>query len=291
MYVTICAGPGTEKLTNIQDIEVQFALMSIEIKEALIKSKVDVVLLIEQLCAISAVRNKNVPLFDKDVFEKIRSIDDFWKELRGLWTIFDYDLLKYIVKISQCNKAQDILSEFLSRIDPSAIEDVDMMLHCKAEHWEGSLKPVLRIKVNAEQCTPKVRKAVEEVVKKTYKLDKYSLHLVCIKKGCIELFYYISRPLKSYLLQFDITEGDIREFCNHNFINLRIDEFVLNIPPRTIDITVSSLYTLVIYVVIVFVVILISQFSGIAKGGAGWAHACPIPSGIGHIHRKQIDIL
>ena len=239
MYMIVCAGPGTEKLTNIQDIEIQFALMSTAIKEALISSKVDVILLIERLCAISAVRNKNVPLFDKDVFEKIRTIDDFWKELRGFWTIFDYDLLKYIVKISQCNKAQDILNEFLLKIDPASIEDVDMMLHCKVEHWEGSLKPVLRIKVNAEECTQNVKTEVEEVVKKTYELDKYALHFVCIKKGCIELFYYISRSLKSYLLQFHITKDDIRQFCDHDFINLRIDDFVLNIPSRTIDITVS----------------------------------------------------
>ena len=234
--------PGTEKLTSIQDIEVQFALMTSEIKEALIKSNVDVVLLIERMCAISTVRNKNVPLFDEETFEKIKSIDDLWKKLRGFWTIFDYDLLKYIIKISQCNKVQDILNEFLSRIDPSAIEDVDMMLHCKVECWEGSPKPVLRIKVNAEECTLNVKKEVEEVVKKTYNLDRYALHLVCIKKGCIELFYYISKPLKSYLLQFDVTEGDIREFCDHDFINLGIDEFVLNIPPKTIDITVSIIY-------------------------------------------------
>lgn len=236
----MCAGPGTEKLTSIQDIEVQFAQMSIEIKEALIKSRVDVVLLIEQLCAISAVRNKDVPLFDKDVFEKIRSIDDFWKVLRGFWTIFNYDLLIYIVKISQCSKAQDILNEFLSRIDPSSIEDVDMMLHCKVEHWEGSPKPVLRIKVNAEKCTQNIEKEIKDIVKETYELDKYALRLVGIKKGCIELFYYISRPLKSYLLQFHITEDDIRQFCERDFINLRIDDFVLDIPPGTINITVSG---------------------------------------------------
>ena len=35
MYMIVCAGPGTEKLTNIQDIEIQFALMSTAIKEAI----------------------------------------------------------------------------------------------------------------------------------------------------------------------------------------------------------------------------------------------------------------
>ena len=122
--------------------------MTIRIKQALISNNVDIVPLIEQLCAISAVRNKNVPLFDEDVFERIKSIDEFWRKLRNFWNIFDYELLGYVVKVSECGEAQEIFEEFLSRIDPSAIENVDLVLHCKKEHQEGSLKPVLRIKVN-----------------------------------------------------------------------------------------------------------------------------------------------
>ena len=69
------------KLTSIDDIEVEFAIMTDKIKEALINENIDVVSLIEQLCAISVVSDKNVPLFDKDVFERIQSINDFWREL------------------------------------------------------------------------------------------------------------------------------------------------------------------------------------------------------------------
>ena len=55
------------KLTSIVDIEVEFAIMTEKIKQALISSNVDVVALIEKLCAISAVSDKNVPLFIEDV--------------------------------------------------------------------------------------------------------------------------------------------------------------------------------------------------------------------------------
>ena len=236
-----CAELPCKKLTSIQDIEIEFALMTSEIKEALIKNKVDVVSLIERMCAISAVRNKKVPLFDEDVFEKIKSIDDLWKELRGFWTIFDYDLLKYIVETSQCKEAKDIFEEFLSRIDPSAIEDVDLVLHCREERPEGSLKPVLRIKVNTEKCTPNVKKAVEEIVSKKYELDKYALHFQGIKKGCIELLYYISRQLKLYLLHFEITGSDMEKFVAYDIVSLHVDDSVLEIPTKTAHIiTVSS---------------------------------------------------
>ena len=54
--------------------------MTSNIKQALINNNVDVAVLIERLCAISAVKNENVPLFDEDVFERIQSIDKFWKD-------------------------------------------------------------------------------------------------------------------------------------------------------------------------------------------------------------------
>ena len=212
--------------------------MTSRIKQALINNNVNVVSLIEQLCAISAVRNKNVPIFE-DVFEDIKSIDGFWRKLRTFWNIFDYDLLQCVVEISDCGEAQDILENFLSGIDPSAIKDVDLVLHCKEERWEGSLKPVLRVKVNTEECTLDTKKMVEKVVSEAYKLEKYALHLLSIKDGCIELLYYISNPLKMYLLQFEISENVKAEFLAHHIVSLHIDELELMLPPKA-NINVSN---------------------------------------------------
>ena len=230
--------PASDKWTSIKDIEIQFARMTIKIKQALINNNVDVVSLIEQLRAISAVKNKKVPLFDEDVFEKTKSIDALWRKLSMFWTIFDYELLEYVIKVSDCREAQEIFEEFLSRIDPSVIEDVDLVLHCKKEDQEGVLKPVLRIKVNTEKCTLNIKKQVEEIVSKTYNLDKYALRFQGIKEGCIELLYYISRPLRLYLLEFKISESIVAEF--HLIMSVHIDDFELKVPSRTTDITVSS---------------------------------------------------
>ena len=232
----------------------QFGKMTKRIKQALINNNVDVVSLIEQLCAISAVKNKKVPIFDEDVFEEIKSIDGFWKKLRAFWNIHDYDVLQCVVEISDCGEAQDILEKFLSRIDPSAIKDVDLVLHCKEECWEGSLKPVLRIKVNTEECTLDTEQMVKKVVSETYELEKYALHLQSIKDGCIELSYYISKPLKLYLLKFEITENVKAEFLAHNIVSLQIDELELMFPPK-VNITVSN-NTLSVYIVTNYIVII-----------------------------------
>ena len=229
-----------EKLTNIRHIEVQFAKMTNRIKEALISDNVDVGSLIEQLCTISAVKNKNVPLFDKDVFKNIKSIHDFWRELRFFLNIFDYEFLQIVIEISGCRGAQMILEDFLSRIDPSAIEDADLVLYCKEEYREGSLKPELRIKVKSGKCTPKIKSMVEEIVSKTYKLKKYALQFQSIKEGCGELLYYISKPLEMYLLQFELSRKTIlEEFLAHKIISLHIDIFEL------INTTVSSVTSIV----------------------------------------------
>ena len=228
--------------------------MTNRIKHALINNSVDVVSLIEQLCAISAVRNKNVPIFDEDVFEDIKSIDEFWRKLRTFWNIFDYDLLQCVVEISDCGEAQDILENFLSGIDPLAIKDVDLVLHCKEECWEGSLKPVLRIKVKTEKCTLDTKQMVEKIVSKTYKLENYALHLQSIKDGCIELFYYISKPLKLHLLLVEITENIMAEFLAHHIVSLHIDELELMLPPK-VDIIVSDNTLLIVCIVTIYIVI------------------------------------
>ena len=213
--------------------------MTSKIKQALISNSVDIVSFIEELSTISVVKDKKVPLYDKDVFEKIKSIDDFWKIAKNFWNIFDYEVLKCVVEISDCREAKKIFEEFLSKIDPSVIEDVDLVLHCKMVDQDGSLKPVLRVKVNTEKCTIHIKKQVEKIVSETYKLEKYALRFQGIKEGCIELLYYISKPLKLYLLHFKILKDAVEKFLAYNIISLRIEEFELQIPSRISDITVS----------------------------------------------------
>ena len=220
-------GCTRESMTNFKQIEFQFAKMTGKIKQALISSNVDVVSLIEQLCTISAVKTKKVPLFDKDIFDKVKSIYDFWKMLRGFFSIFDYDLLQCIVEISECTEARNIFEEFLSRIDPLAIKDADLVLDCRVEDREGSLKPVLRIKVNCRECTVEIKNMVEKEVSKTYDLNKLALRFRGIREGCIELQYFISKSLKFYLIHFKISEDNLKKFLDHKIISLHVDEFEL----------------------------------------------------------------
>ena len=240
--------PARKRLTSITDIEYEFAKMTTEVEEELIKAKVDVAMLIKRLSAISVVKNKQVPLFGEDVFTKIQSIDDLWKKLKDFWTIFDYEVLECVIKSSECREAEEILNDFKSRIELSKIEDADLVLSCTKEHWERSLKPVLRIKCNADECTKMVRDEVENIVSESYELKKYKLIFRGIKKGCIEMVYYISKPLKLYLLNFAITGNDMAEFLAHDIISLHIDdtddEYELKVPSEIVDMVSTGIQQL-----------------------------------------------
>jgi len=217
-----------DKFTSLRKIEVEFAKMTTRIKETLHKNNISVSVLIEQLCAISAVSNKKVPIFDEDVSENIKSFDELWRKLRKFWNIFDYDLLISVVDLTECSEAQEILDTFLAKIDLSALENVvGLVLDCE-ETW-----PLLRIKVNAEKCTLDVQHKVKDIISKKYDLQKYTLHFTGIKEGCFLFIYNISKAVKSYLLQYEITDGIMADFAAHNIISLQIDDMILNVPSST----------------------------------------------------------
>ena len=57
------------------------------------------------------------------------------------------------------------------------------------------------------------------------------------------MLYYISKPLKLYLLDFKIYENIMEvmeKFLAHHIISLQIDEFELKVPSKTIEVIVSS---------------------------------------------------
>ena len=160
------------------------------------------------LCTIciSAVENQQIPIFDKKVFEKVRSIHEFWDMMKGLLTIVNFELLKLIADISGSKVAYDILKEdFLQKFNPSAIEDM-------RPYWE--LEPcldfpmlVLKVQVSTEKVqvstekkvTLKFIKSVTEMISKQHKVNEYALHFFKAERDPVVLCYYILRSVHLYL--------------------------------------------------------------------------------------------
>ena len=108
-----------------------------------------------------------------------------------------------------------------------------LVLDCRVKDLEGLLKPLLRIKVKAERCTSHIKYMVEKIVSEKFNLGEYTLRLQSIKKGCVELSYYISESLSTYLLYFEFSKHTLKDFCAHKIVSLHINKFEL-------DTTVSS---------------------------------------------------
>jgi len=230
------------KLTSIIKIEAEFVKMTEEIKKTLRDNEVSVGLLVEQLCSISSVKAKEVPLFDEDVFERITTIDELWRKLTKYWGIFDYDILLIVIDISGCPGAQKILDSFLARIDPSAFEDMDLVLHCKKYIEEDVMRPLLRIKVNAEKCTLSIKQEVKKIVSRKFNLEEHSLRLNSIMNGCIEFVYNISKATMSYFISYKVTSGMMADFAAYDIIFLQINEKKLIVPSEITDVVSDGLH-------------------------------------------------
>ena len=221
---------GDDKLTTFEDLEVAFAITTNQIKQALSNSSIEVTSVVEQLQTVTAVKDRSIPLFDEDVFENVTTVEKLWQKLNRFWSIFNYDILRILLRIAQCKNAEEILEEFLSKINITTLEDMDLVLRYEICETEGLIKPLLRIKVKAERCTNSIKKKVEEVVSLKFNLKEYALCFKGIKQGCVELVYEISNTVMSYLLECDFTKTDAVNFAAHDIILLQINDVTLETP-------------------------------------------------------------
>ena len=235
------------KTSNFEDLQVEFAKLTNRIKIALTNNNTDVGTLIEELSAISVVKNKKVPLFDENVFEKVKTVEDLWRKLRSCWSILDYDILIYILKLVDCKEANDVYEEFLLRIDPSVLQNTEFVLSCKEYEGEGLLKH-LRVKINAETLTAEVEKKAKKAVSEMYNLTKYALTFKGIKQGCIELIYGISKALTSYLLHYKVTGHDLHSLSVCNILYLQLVDKKLKVPSEITDKVSCDLYIYISYI-------------------------------------------
>lgn len=216
--------------------------MTNRIKQALLKLDFDVVSLIEQLRSMTGVKEKKVPIFQEDVFEKVTSIELLWQKLSNFWSLVDYDLLMYLVRLINHEEVTKILDDFISKIDLSKLQDKDIVLNCTLIE-QGCMKPKLRVKVNTEECDEQTTKHIKETLCKQFELEKYSLYLRCIKQGCFELVYHVPKHIMMYLLGFKVTGHIMTELAAQNIICLQSDDDKeLQIPSTVTYLVCTILY-------------------------------------------------
>ena len=51
------------------------------------------------------MKDKNVPLLDEDAIENVTTVEKLWQKLNRFWSIFDYDVLRIVLKLIKCKKS------------------------------------------------------------------------------------------------------------------------------------------------------------------------------------------
>jgi len=231
-------------ITSSTSLEVEFAKTTAAIKETLRKENIHMNTLIEQLRTSSAVKSQEVPLFDNEIFTTINSVEDLWKILSNYWSAYDYDILDFLINTIESKSAKSIYDDFLSRIDPSALMNVEFIADCKEVKWQG-LGKRLRVKVKAEKCTDDVQKTAKKQICRHFNLKIYSVVFVGIKEGCIELiFAFLSTATTQYMETCYVTGRMLADFAALRIQHLQTNDMELNVPSK-ITRTVSALLVLV----------------------------------------------
>ena len=219
--------------------------MVTKIQEALTKSDIDVSKLLIKLKSSSAVRDREVPLFDPGIFERVKSIDKLFETLSGYWHFFDYDVLMYLVNTAECKEAKILLyDDFLASFDSSAISNDHQLILNYHKFNEGNILPgtcKLRVKVAHDECTADVQQRVKCIIADYFNLEKYSLILKGIKQGCTELTFQISPSVYSYVLQYEADECSMLQMKSHMIVSIKVDSDVELMPPDKVKIKADVL--------------------------------------------------
>ena len=216
-----------QKRKRFDEIEAEFGVMVIKVQETLKKNNVDVSNLIIKLKGSSAVRDREVPLFDPGIFERITSIDKLFQTLSGYWHLFDYDVLLYLVNTAECKEAKKVYDDFLTSFDSSVIHDhFNSLIHSCVEFNKGSNIPGtcrLWVKITLDECSAETKEEIKAILAQSYKLEKYALICKGIKQGCIKIIYLISSSVKSYMLQYKVTKYNTSQLKSHMITTIKID--------------------------------------------------------------------
>ena len=189
------------------------------------EKKVDIEELITIL-SFDDVDNKSV--FSTDAaFSMIRTENQLFHHVsKYCKSIYDYRILSILVQASECPEAIRELANFTKLLHNSILTEIDLM----SEHGEllhpddfmpGTYKFI--IEYVGGKCTIETKEMVQGIVEQSVRLRKGTLIFKGVDVGSILFIYQISEAVKTFLLQYNFTEQDVRFLEGNNITSLIVD--------------------------------------------------------------------
>ena len=175
---------------SLNDIETDFKEMINNVQKAFIDGSIDLNDVLLKLSISSATKNKEIPLFEKNILKDVISIETLFKVLDCFWNLYDHDMLAFLIDTAKCEKARRIYIDFFASSDLSAFDLLNY--YCDKE---VSILPgysTLKITLEKKECTSKTMEKIKGMTVDHYGLEKYAIVLKKVTKGCINMEYLTS---------------------------------------------------------------------------------------------------
>ena len=174
----------------MNDIETDFKEMINNVQKAFIDGKIDLNDVLKKLNNSSATKHKEIPLFEKNLFEDVISIETLFKVLSCFWNLYDHDMLAFLIDTVKCEKANRVYKEFCASLDLSAFDLLNY--YCDQEIAILPGYSTLKITLEKKECTSKTMEKIKSITVDHYGLEKYAIVLKKVTKGSIKIEFLTS---------------------------------------------------------------------------------------------------
>ena len=217
-----------KKCLTLEEVEVEFGNMVVDILQAFNSCNVDVHDFLIKLRSASAVREREVPLFGAGIFDKVTSIDKLFEILSEYWHVFDYDVLEYLVNTAQCETAKqrysnylEAYSKYLRSIDLATISNSQLVLRCSKLKSENLLESTCRVR----RLCSRIRRFCNRIRRACTSIRRLSNRIRRLCNGIRRICFRISRVCTGIRYGYNdskklATCHEVNNFC-HGGCHLR----------------------------------------------------------------------
>ena len=143
-------------------------------------------------------------------------------------SMYDYELLLALVVSIECEESKKLLNDFTEQLRHSVLQNLDLLPELKdPKVLPGTHK--LIIKYIGGKCTLESTIFIRNVVYECFQLKKVSIIFRGAEEGCVAFVFQISSAVRSYLLQYKVTNEVVAVLAKYNITHVLIDDEELKV--------------------------------------------------------------
>ena len=156
---------------------------------------------------------------DPVVYETVHSIEDLFEMIQRTFKFYDYSALQFIVEISQCKEARNMMDKYKNEIDDVLISCLNLEQTEENRNDRSKLVALFETEKMPVEKLNFITKALEVCLD----LPPGSFLLINNREGSVILVYEILPKVKNYLMNLTINTHEIKFLATLKVKSLTID--------------------------------------------------------------------